>query len=233
MASIEYQKPDPDKTPHLHFLVPYIRGFRQEYTFSGCSDDIAHNDEWLEKYVREFDKEVFFSYVKNNLQEICLELNSRWLLSILYCYVDGHEDKEVQLQALAAANAVEFDRMHMSSLHSLHLDREDFADNFSKFRRKVEVFDGLILYIGHADVLNNFYYRSEKLITHPEVDKIYRTLTKRFCNSWLSLHAGMILNSGRETTRRNRNLIVKNKQKFLEKLREKIESIRVKVGKHK
>ena len=231
MASVEYQRPHPTKTPHLHFLISYIRGFRQEYAFTGYSDDLAHNDEWLEKHVKEFDKEVFFNYVKDNIQEICLELNSRWLLSILYCYVDGHEDKEVQLQALAAANAIELDRMHMSSLYTLRLSREDFVENFSKYRNKVEVFDGLILYVGHADVLNNFYYRSEKLIVHPEIDKIYRTLTKRFCNSWLSLHAGMILNSGRETTRKSRALTIKSRQKVVTALKNKIELIKQKVGK--
>lgn len=230
MASVEYQKPDPKRTPHLHFLVPFIRGFRQEYAFTGYSDDLAHTEEWLEQYVKEFNKEVFFKYVADNIEEICRELNSRWLLSILYCYVDGHEEKEVQLQALAAANAVEFDRMHMSCLHTLHLDREDFAENFSKYRNKLEVFDGLILYIGHADVLNNFYYRSEKLITHREIDKIYRTLTKRFCNSWLSLHAGMILNSGRETTRKNRETTIKTKKKVATTVKNKIESIKLKLG---
>jgi hypothetical protein len=231
MASIEHQVPHPTKTPHLYYLAPLIRGFRHKYSFEGYSSDFLKSDEQLKTYLEEFSEDKLFSYVENNLSEICKELNSRWLLSILYCYVDGHSNREVQLQALAAANAIEFDRMHMSSFYPLKLNKEEYAELFYKVRDanpKLNVFDGLILYIGHADVLTNFYYRSEKLITHKEIDSIYRTLTARFCNSWHSLHAGMIMDSGRISTKNTRNRrIAKSKGKEL--IEEKIKRLKSKL----
>jgi len=138
----------------------------------------------IEKLRKEFDLKEnwpeFRNVVEKNIDQICEELDTRWLVSICDTYVDFGDSNEkrnamfivliANLEKLWATNLLMYDvKLNSHKLHKL------------KENKVIPLWDGMYSFnINHGDMTNNLYRRLNNLMEGtPVLNKIFLTVLKR------------------------------------------------------
>ena len=183
---------------HLKILHQFIIASRK----NGPDGFIKKSNATTEKFAKTYKFENFNKYVRDNIDEICEELNSRWLLSILESYVDESKDEVEGLMALTLYSIMRMAQTSASMLllneyYETGYDGGDVSikDGPSPFV-KVEhgfttLWDGLPLRHGPDNVFKYMYVRlKDKIGSHEVFGKIQKTLFMRAFN-----HNGNLLHN--------------------------------------
>jgi len=122
----------------------------------------------------------FRDVVEKNIDRICEELDTRWLVSICDTYVDFGDSNEkrnamfivmiANIEKLWATNLLMYDvKLNPQKLHKL------------KENKVIPLWDGMYSFnINHGDMTNNLYKRLNNLMDEtPFLNKIFMTVLKR------------------------------------------------------
>jgi putative sugar O-methyltransferase len=182
------EQQNPDDGHHLKILHPFIKASRKNGPDGFVKSDLDKEFEKTYKF------ENFNKYVRDNIDEICEELNSRWLLSILESYVDESKDEVEGLMALTLYSIM---RMAQTSASMLLLNEyyetgydggdvsiKDGPYPFVKVEHGfTTLWDGLPLRHGPDNVFKYMYVRlKDKIGSHEVFGKIQKTLFLRALN---------------------------------------------------
>ena len=188
----------PKNGHHLKVIHPMIRVSRR----MGPDGYTKNSNDELKKLAKTYKFETFDNYMKDNIDEICDELNSRWLLSILESYVDESKDEVEALMALTLYSIMRMAQTSTSVLlmkdyYKTEYDGGDIV--ISSNSKPLVVFehgsthlwDGLKLRHGTDNVFKYMYIRlKDKIGPHEVFGKIQKTLFMRAFN-----HNGNLLHN--------------------------------------
>jgi len=113
-----------------------------------------------------FNYEKFDNYVKNHLQELIKDLNSRWLISVIDTYLIQQEDSEMSSRALFISTFFNMQRLWATDLHSRGISK------VSKYGEPFDLWDGFKSFrYGKGDTLQNLLYRARIVLKSYEKSK--------------------------------------------------------------
>lgn len=146
-------------------ILPYIK---QLIKYLRRKIDVERN--WLE----------FKEVIENNIDEVCKNFNTRWLISVCDTYADYGNELEkrnamfivliANLEKIWATNLLMYDvKLNTSKLSQL------------KKNKVIPLWDGMFSFnINHGDMTNNMIKRLNSLLVQtPVLEKIYNTVLKR------------------------------------------------------
>jgi len=184
------EQQDPKEGHHLKILHQFIKASRK----NGPGGITKKSNATTEKFAKTYKFENFDRYVRDNIDGICDELNSRWLLSILESYVDESKDEVEGLMALTLYSIMRMAQTSASMLllNEYYVTGYDGGDvsikNGLNPFLKLEpgftaLWDGLPLRNGPDNVFKYMYIRlKDKIGSHEVFGKIQKTLFLRALN---------------------------------------------------
>jgi hypothetical protein len=122
--------------------------------------------------------------VETQTDQLCRELNTRWLVSVCDTYVDFASDIE-RRNAMLISMLVSLEKVAQSYL----MWRVNYTDAFnvpaSHEPRKIRLWDGMTsMHVEIGDVTNNLFRRlNEILSATPHLHKIYEVVMKRIAEN--------------------------------------------------
>ena len=169
----EYQLVESNK--HLEVLHPMIVANR--FNLVG----VAAQPQVISEHGRDFSMDKFELYVNENINEICDQLNTRWLISICDTYVISGTER----QSLIALNIVQMVN-HCKFFFSYLGDRKDAPD----WQWGGELWDGVITFnirqIHLEDTFKNSFSRArDRIAKEPALLRIYDIIIERMKSSEL------------------------------------------------
>jgi len=122
----------------------------------------------------------FTQLVEKNLDQICRELDTRWLVSICDTYSDFSDDI-TRRNALLVVQMVNLEKLWATNLlmYDVSLNKEKLGK--LKSNKVIPLWDGMYSFnINHGDMTWNLFARMEQLIKEtPVIHTIYRTIIER------------------------------------------------------
>jgi hypothetical protein len=122
----------------------------------------------------------FRDLIKDHLEEICRDLDTRWLVSVCDTYVDCG-DEIYSRNAMMVVQLVNFEKLWATYL--LMHDVKENQDKIQQLKKNkvIPLWDGMYSFnINHGDMTNNLFYRIETLMkATPEIEAIYREVKNR------------------------------------------------------
>ncbi len=122
----------------------------------------------------------FRAIVEGDLDAVCTELNTRWLVSLCDTYVDFGEPIE-QRNAMLVSMLVNWEKVAQSYVlwKSNYEGSLEVPEHHEP--RKLFLWDGMTsFHLEIGDVTNNLFARTQRLLAEtPQIERIYRTVLER------------------------------------------------------
>lgn len=124
--------------------------------------------------------EEFRNFICDNIEGICRDLDTRWLVSVCDTYVDCG-DEVYSRNAMLVVQLVNFEKLWATYL--LMHDVKENQDKIRQLKRNkvIPLWDGMYSFnINHGDMTNNLFFRIETLMkSTPEIEAIYLEVIRR------------------------------------------------------
>ena len=166
----ELQDPRSSANPHLKVLFPQIVASRRRYS--------------------SFDQEQFYKYLSENIDAICEELNTRWLISICDTVADFKPTDVRASNALLLVTWANTVKLWATSEISLMEDPEKAPRMRPYVKQNHHLWDGVITYdlFGGDMVINLLTRINQVMAATPELQKIYQTMRARMKTDGCPMH---------------------------------------------
>jgi len=163
--AFETQNQYDKKFPHLKKLFPQIVASRRGYA--------------------SFDQEGFYKYLEDNINEICAELNTRWLVSLCDTIADFKPTDQRASNAVSLVIWINMIKLWGTSEISLIDDPKAAPKLRPHIKRNHEIWDGVITYDMHTgDMVVNLLQRIDQTLKDtPVLHKIYYAMRKKMLAS--------------------------------------------------
>jgi hypothetical protein len=122
----------------------------------------------------------FSNLIEQNIDEVCKNLDTRWLVSICDTYVD-YGDPIRSRNAMLVVQIANFEKLWATNLlmYDITLNSEKLQK--LKSNKIIPLWDGMYSFnINHGDLTNNLFGRMEDLLKEtPVIEQIYKVIIQR------------------------------------------------------